>query len=63
MFGIKNHLIKPGTLMVTELNHTKPQNSQNHGFDQIATSVGALIICIIRQTNRNTANQTNKLNK
>ena len=28
-----------------------------------ATSVGALIIWIIKQTNTNTANQTNKLNK
>ena len=29
----------------------------------IATSVGALIIWIIKQTNTNIANQTNKLNK
>ena len=29
----------------------------------IATSVGALIIQIIKQTNTNTANQTNKLNR
>ena len=29
----------------------------------IATSVGALIILIIKQTNTNIANQTNKLNK
>ena len=29
----------------------------------IATSVGALIIFIIKQTNTNIANQTNKLNK
>ena len=54
---------------VTEVVRSKCVNHQAKRVDSraililIATSVGALIILIIKQTNKNIANQTNKLNK
>ena len=54
---------------VTEVVRNRCVNHQAKSMDSraivllIATSVGALIIRIIKQTNTNTANQTNKLNK
>ena len=54
---------------VTEVVRNRCVNHQAKRVDSrailllIATSVGALIIWIIKQTNTNTANQTNKLNK
>ena len=54
---------------VTEVVGNRSDNHQAKRVDSraivllIATSVGALIIRIIKQTNTNTANQTNKLNK
>ena len=53
---------------VTEVVRNRCVNHQSKRMDSraivllIATSVGALIISIIKQTNTNTANQTNKLN-
>ena len=54
---------------VTEIFRDRCVNHQAKRVDSrailllIATSVGALIIWIIKQTNTNIANQTNKLNK
>ena len=54
---------------VTEVVRNRCVNHQAKRVDSrailllIATSVGALIILIIKQTNINIANQTNKLNK
>ena len=54
---------------VTEVVRNTCVNHQSKRMDSraiallIANSVGALIIWIIKQTNTNTANQTNKLNK
>ena len=54
---------------VTEVVRNRCDNHQAKRVDSraivllIAISVGALIILIIKQTNTNIANQTNKLNK
>ena len=45
------------------VNHTAREMDSRLIHVLIATSVGALIIWIIKQTNTNIANQTNKLNK
>ena len=48
---------------VNEVVRNRCVKHQAKRVNSIATSDGALIIWIIKQTNTNIANQTNKLNK